>query len=140
MRTLLALAFTLITACGIAADTPKHDDQKAIQGTWTVETATNSGQPVADINGELIFDGDKFTIRDKAGTERKSTFKLEPGSKPKAMLVKPENNPPNSSPGHYAYELNGDSLKLAISPPDKKPTEISDKGQILITLKRKKDK
>lgn len=38
-----------------------------------------------------------------------------------------------------AYEFDGDTLKIAIGLANKPPTEVSDKAQILWTLKRIKD-
>ena len=38
------------------------------------------------------------------------------------------------------YELDGDTLKIAIGLANKPPTNISDKGQILWTLKRTKER
>jgi hypothetical protein len=34
--------------------------------------------------------------------------------------------------------LDGDTLKIALTSPDERATEVSDKGHVLFTLKRKK--
>jgi len=134
---IITLALPLIALCGIGADSPKADDQKNMQGTWAVVSATQDGKAV-EFGDEAVFAGDQLKFRGKDGREQKGTFKLDPTKKPKEFIFKPVDLPPNASPGQMAYELSGDTLKLVTSSPDKRPTEISDKGQILITLNRKK--
>ena len=78
-----------------------------------------------------------MTLRGAANEER-FTFRLDPAAKPKTIDFVPEESKPNTAAGKGAYELDGDTLRLCISPPDWYPTEVSDKGQVLFILKRRK--
>lgn len=114
------------------------DDAKRLEGAWTVESATHDGKP-ADLNGEVTFAGDKMTIKPAKGQEQKFLFKVDPSKKPAIMdLAFAGEKPKNAAPGKAIYELNGNLLKLCIGPPGRRPTEISDKGAVLIVMKRKK--
>jgi uncharacterized protein (TIGR03067 family) len=138
LRWLVALGLACVLMAGLAAD-DKSDEAKKLDGTWVVASATFDGKALDEMkDGQVTIAGDKFTIKSKDGKETKHTFKVDPSKKPKTMdlmLVKKE---PNAAPGLVVYELDGDTLKLAIGPPDKRPTELTDKGHPLVILKRKK--
>jgi uncharacterized protein (TIGR03067 family) len=130
--TLLVLA----ALCGHAEEAPDLEDQKNLQGTWVIESATFNGKPEPGVRGEMIFAGNECTTREGDGKEQKGTFKLDPAKKPKRLVFTPAPPAPKDV-GNMAYELKGDELRLAMSPPDKEPVDLSDKGQLLIVLKRK---
>jgi len=67
----------------------------------------------------------------------KATFKLETTSTPKVLVVQ-RDQPADAKPDRTPYELDGDTLKIAFTSPDQRSIEVSDKGQMLFTLKRKK--
>lgn len=114
------------------------DAAKKLEGTWTVESATHDGKP-ADLNGEVTFVGDKMMIRPDKAQVQIFLFKVDPSKKPAIMdLTFDGEKPKNAAPGQAVYELKGDTLKLCIGPPDRRPTQISDKGAILILMKKKK--
>jgi uncharacterized protein (TIGR03067 family) len=132
------LALLLLAFCAVAADAPESDDQKNIQGTWILLSASEDGQVITDIFDTAVFDGDQLRLSDKSGKEKKGAFKLDPAKMPKALLF-PARNPPNVIPVHWAYELNGDILKLVNTAPNKPPTGMTDRHQLLVILKRKKE-
>jgi uncharacterized protein (TIGR03067 family) len=134
---IITFILSLITFSGVYAESSAADDQKNLQGTWIVQSATEDGRPF-NFADEVVFDGDKFTIRGKIAKEEKNSFQLDASKKPKRLIAIPLQHAPNSAPGQVAYELDGDRLKLVLGPPDKSPTEISDKQQKLIILKRSK--
>jgi uncharacterized protein (TIGR03067 family) len=138
-KAIAIFALLFFTFCGIAADAPAPDDQKDILGTWIVESASLDGRVIAptDIFDTAEFAGDQLRLSDKKGKEKKGTFKLDTTKNPKVMLF-PAEHAPNVLPVHWAYELNGDTLKLVNSAPNRPPTEMSDKGQLFVILKRKK--
>ena len=131
-----ALALFLLPLCGIAAEAPASDDQEKIQGTWIVEVSSEDGEVQKEGPDQMVFAGDRLTMSDKQGKEKKGTFKLDPTKSPK-VLIFPADVAPNVIPANFAYELKGDVLKIVNSAPRRKPTEISDKGQLLYVLKRK---
>ena len=54
------------------------------------------------------------------------------------MDLNPENERLKADVGKAIYELDGDTLKLCLGPPDNRPTEFTDKDKALLVLKRKK--
>ena len=129
-------------ACSLSADAfadDKGGDAKKLEGTWYLKSATRDGKPVDDMkDGQVVIAGDRFTIKPKEGKGQEFTFKVDSSKKPKVLDMALVENVPNASPGLVIYELDGDNLKMAIGPPDKRPTAFNDKGQALITLVRKK--
>jgi uncharacterized protein (TIGR03067 family) len=136
--TIIILALALITVGGFAADSALAGDQESIQGTWTLETATLDGKAMGPVAVEYIFTGETLIVRPKGGKEQKATFRLELTSKPKVLVVQRAENSADTKPDRTPYELDGDTLRIAFPAPDERATEVSDKGQILFTLKRKK--
>jgi uncharacterized protein (TIGR03067 family) len=140
MKRITILVLVCITWCGIAADAPICTDQSNIQGVWLADSASDDGQKVKEAAGfQYVFKGDKLTIRDASGEEMKYSFKLDTASNPKLFVLQPEQMLTNDEMiCNVAYELKGDSLKVALACPGSRPTEISDKNnQMLIILKRK---
>ena len=127
----------------VGADAPNADavkeEMKKLEGTWTVESATKDGKPLEkQKGGQFIFAADKLTIKSADGKMEKMTYKVDPSAKPRTMDFVPEEKKPNTATGHAIYELDGDSLKLCLGPPGRRPKEFSDQGQVLFLLKRKK--
>ena len=136
---ILTLALFCFTLCGMAADTPKSDDQQNIQGDWVGQSGTSNGFKLDEVVGcHYIFSGDKLAISDATGKEMKFTFKLDTSSNPKLLVQQSEQALTNATLCNIAYELNGDTLKIAIANPGTRPTGMSDKEQMVINFKRKK--
>ena len=134
----VVIGLVCVAAVSVRAD-DKADDAKKLEGTWLVKSATLDGKDVADMkDGQIVVAGDKLTIKPKDGKATEFTFKVDPSKKPKTMRLAFVEKVPNAAPGQVIYDLDGDDLKLVIGPPDKTPTEFTDKGQPLVTLKRKK--
>jgi uncharacterized protein (TIGR03067 family) len=132
----------LVVGFLLGADSPVEDaakEAKKLEGTWTAVSATKDGKELGkEKDKEAVFSGDKLTLKG-GGKEEKFTYKLDPSQKPKTIDFKSAGDAPkNSAPGKGIYELNGGTLKLCIGPPNRRPTEMSDKGQVLFILKRKK--
>lgn len=134
----VVLGLACIVVASVRAD-DRADDAKKLEGTWLVKSATLDGKNVADMkDGQIVIAGDKLTLKPKAGKDIECTFKVDSTKKPKTMRLAFVEKVPNAAPGQVIYDLDGDDLKLVFGPPDKLPTEFTDKGQPLVMLKRKK--
>jgi uncharacterized protein (TIGR03067 family) len=135
--TITTFALVLGAICGFAVESVIAGDQENIQGTWTLETASVDGKAMPGVSVVYIFTGETLIVRPKVGAEQKATFKLETTSKPKVLVVQ-RDQPADAKPDRTPYELDGDTLKIALTSPDERATEVSDKGHVLFTLKRNK--
>lgn len=134
-QTIKTLALMLIVLRGGVASSALAADQENIQGSWTLETASMLGKtmPQPRVAVVYVFTGETMIVRGGDGNEQKSTFRLETTSKPKMLLVEH-----GEKPDRMPYELSGDTLKISFPSPDERPTNVSDDGQVLFTLKRTK--
>jgi uncharacterized protein (TIGR03067 family) len=138
MKTIITtFALALVAICDFTAGSAVAGDQENIQGTWTLETATVDGKAMPSVSAVYIFTGETLIVRPKLGAEQKATFKLETTSRPKVLVVQ-RDQPADAKPDRTPYELDGDTLRIAFPSPGERSTEVSDKGQMLFTLKRKK--
>ena len=129
------ITLALIALCGFAASSTLASDQEDIQGTWTLQKVSMNGKAMPAPLVTYIFTGDTLTIHPETGAEQKTTFKLET-SKSKVMVV--QHNESGTKPDRTPYDLSGDTLKIAFAVPEEPSPEVSDNGQILFTLQRKK--
>jgi uncharacterized protein (TIGR03067 family) len=132
-----SITLSLIVLCGFAASSSLAGDQEDIQGTWTLQKVSMNGQAMPAPAVTYIFTGDTLTIRPENGAEQKTTFKLET-SKLKMMVAQHNESAAGTKPDRTPYDLSGDTLKIAFAAPDEPSPEVSDNGQILFTLQRKK--
>src|SRR5262245_47367895 len=112
-----------------------------LDGTWVVDSATRDGKPVEDMKaGRMVFSwdnsGDKLTLKGADGKEQRVAYTIDPFQKPKVIDFTPEKNEKNAALGKAIYDVDDDTLKVCLGPPDKRPTAFTDKGQTLIRLKR----
>jgi len=137
----MALAVGGLLAVHVGAGDKKDaaaSEVKKLEGSWLVHSQTFQGKPHDDGKpSEFVFAEGTLTIKMGGGTEEKMTFTVDPSGKPKTMDVKPEKKPGEGVVvGAAIYELDGDTLKVCIGLP--RPTELTDKDQPLLILKRKK--
>ena len=150
MRLLLALLFgtTLLLAAPVPKEKPKVKDDEAILGSWKIESFDTDGAPGSPpkelIEGiRFVFEKDgkmKMTMNMNGKTdEQAGEFKLDQEAKLKTIDL--------TNHGQVAkglYELDGDTLKLAIcdSPKSDRPTELKakkDSKVALVVFKRVKE-
>jgi uncharacterized protein (TIGR03067 family) len=118
----LLLAVGMLTA---AADGDAKKDLENLQGTWAVTALVRGGKeaPPATVSKmQMVFAGDKFTMKTPGLEDVVVTIKLDPSKKPPAVdLLKDK-----SDTVLGIYRLEGDFLTLATSKPGGKerPTEF----------------
>ena len=134
---LIPLILVCGLSCGGGGDAAKSTDQANLQGVWLAQSESQNGIK-KNVSYLYVFRGDKLTFRDETGKEMKYSFRLNTTGNLKLIIIQPEDTLTNSTPVSVGYELDGDSLKIVVAPPDLRPTEISDKNdQELIICKRK---
>jgi uncharacterized protein (TIGR03067 family) len=101
-------------------------DRKKLQGTWEHVGTETDGKLVKDKDsgGTTVFKGDKFVLQ-SAGEKREGTFLLNANRKLKAIQLN-FNDVGNFST--FAYELDGDTLRICQGPNGSFPTEFKTKG------------
>jgi uncharacterized protein (TIGR03067 family) len=140
----VALLFVLGVGLVAAGDnTPgeaARKEMKKLEGTWTVEKAAMDGKSVKDKFKEVVIAADRFIVKGIGGKEEVAKYRVDPSKKPKTMdfTVPEEVQKKAVRPGQAIYELTGDTLRLCVGPPGRRPREFSDQKQILLLLKRKK--
>ena len=128
----------------LAADKPKDDDAKLIQGKWQAVAIEDNGKKV-DVDekhpksGTYTFTADKVVI-EGANFKEEATYKLDSTRTPKAIAMARARAPEDTTAG--IYELNGDELKLCYVPLGKvRPTEFKTtvgSESVVVTFKRVK--
>jgi uncharacterized protein (TIGR03067 family) len=146
-RILFALAAALLGA-GLAATPATAEEKKdldKVQGTWKFTEMEQDGQPAP--KGEdmptIVFEKDKFTVKDPAGKVLQAgTQVLDDSKKPKTVDAKVTEGEGTGTTMLGIYELDGDTLKACFDPQGKKrPTEFkttAGSGLMLVVLKREK--
>jgi uncharacterized protein (TIGR03067 family) len=132
----VALAGMVCSVAIMARAAGPPDEMKKLEGTWLVVKATYDGKPEEGFKG-LVFAGAKLTLKVADGKDQKFTYKIDLSQKPKTMDFTSEKKE-NAKLGKAIYELDGEALKVCLGPPEKRPTDFTDKGQVLIVLKRQK--
>ncbi len=119
----------------VAAAEPRTDRDR-LQGTWAVTAGEQGGKALPDEIKEnrLVFRGDTLTyMHPKMDRREERTFRLYPGSSPKAIDV---TGPKGKQFG--IYQQAGEELKLCLSP-DIRPANFvtrEDSNALLLTLRR----
>jgi uncharacterized protein (TIGR03067 family) len=143
--TVIAAGLLALAGAAGADDPTKADDQKAIQGTWKVQSVENAGGggPPEDAIAKIrfVFENDTLTV-DMGERKHTAKFKLSGDKKPKQMDIMPGDGPEAGKAFPGIYELSGDTLKICFceKPDSARPAEFAAKGEkvTLIVLKREK--
>ncbi len=132
---IVATALIALPACTRRGqDGQSKKDHAALQGEWEVVSAESNGEappPGFLIGAKVAFSGNQSTLLGK-----EATFELDASKRLRQIdfvHVK--------SRQIGIYELDGDSLKLCVGPPDDRPKEFKTKPRTdhsLLILKRKK--
>jgi uncharacterized protein (TIGR03067 family) len=125
---LMLLAVGLLIAAD-DKDAAKQDLDK-LQGEWTLESGERDGQAIPEefvkSLKRVIKDNTSVVSRDGEALS-KSTFKLDPTKKPKAIDITLEQE--KDKPILGIYELDGDTFKICYGQPGgERPKEFSAKA------------
>jgi uncharacterized protein (TIGR03067 family) len=139
----LAVLWVGTLAVVSASADARSDQVKKLKGTWVVTSAAQDGKPLAEMKDTQITIVEKeLTIKSKGGAELSIPFKVDPTKEPNAIdlrLVGGDGWLRINVDMKGIYELDRDTLKLCFGWDDQpRPTEFSDKGAVLMVLKRQK--
>jgi internalin A len=130
----------------IAADEPKDaaikKDLELLKGAWVATSYVKDTKPAAEADLKMLkltIDGDQASFT-KGKDVRKSTYKLDPTQKPKALDIVMIDGPDKGKTLLGIYEIKGDEFKICLAVLDKpRPKEFAAKPEtILETWKREK--
>src|SRR5262249_20391308 len=111
-------------------------DKEVLQGTWIGVSGEHEGEKLPEERlWKLVFEGDKVTLRTKAGgKEQEGTSTLDPGKKPKEIDLTV-----GSLVLTGIYELKGTTLKTLWRENDRPglPTEFDSQKGILMVFEKK---
>jgi uncharacterized protein (TIGR03067 family) len=137
-----AAAIAFLSMQSARADKKKAvKDEKAILGTWTVESYQEGGQKAAKEVIEtlsVVFSADGKMKAIQGEKEQELTWKLDPGKKPKQFSV--TNDKGREVLG--IYKLDGDTLTVCWARGGDRPDEFASKkgtSVVLQVLKRQKE-
>ena len=132
------IAVLMIVAAAQGQDSEANKaDLKKLQGTWIIKSSTSKA--LKEEGGRVTFENDKMSIAPPKGTKgggEEGTFKIDATKKPKTLTFTPKDAKNAANAPRMIYEFAGETLRIVVAPPTKNPTEFSDKGQTLWTLKR----
>lgn len=136
------MAFGVLCTAAVQAGDDSKKDQQALQGTWKVVEVTFGGEKVPKgetEKGTFVFEGDTFFQKTGKTIDKKGTFQVHAGKKPKAIDLVDEKGEKLLG----IYGLEGTTLRICASPPPapKRPSEFSstkENGRLLIILERAK--
>jgi uncharacterized protein (TIGR03067 family) len=141
-QVLLILAVSLL----IAADDPKaaaiKKDLEQLKGSWIATSYVKDTKPAPQPDlkmMKLVIVGDQVTFT-KGKDTRKTTYKLDPTQKPKAVDIVMIDGPDKGKTLWGIYEITGDEFKICLAILDKpRPKEFAGKPEtILEAWKREK--
>jgi uncharacterized protein (TIGR03067 family) len=147
----LCVALFLLTSVVAVAAAPKAGatEQEALQGLWQAVELEANGQkaPAEAVKAfQVRIEGDQIVFN-PATDNRKHTFVIDSGAKPKAMDLTPADGPSKGQKLSCAiYKLDGDKLTICLDKEGaagERPAEFkaaAGDGLALITLQRVKDK
>ena len=107
-------------------DDPVADEIKALQGTWRVVSIETGGKVIGreefGPNNLLVFSGNKCsTVIGRSKRTIECTFTIDPAKSPKWIDMKRSDD---KVMWDGIYELKGDTLKVYLGSPGKRPTEM----------------
>jgi uncharacterized protein (TIGR03067 family) len=139
MRSLWCITFlALAVSTSAGQDKAGTSDKDKFQGAWSVSSSTKDGKemPADKIKGvKIVFEGDKVLVK-SADKDEEASYKLDSSKKPKQFDL---TLPGEMLPG--IYDLDGDTLKIALGENKMRPKDFNGKDDsniLVLVLKRDK--
>ncbi len=137
----LLVAALFLGACG-KSDNSTKSDKDALQGNWTAKSMTLGTMPAQNLPNNdmaLRFEGDK-AIGKTNGKDDPIDFKLDPSKNPKEIDLSGKNPLGKDETQHGIYELNGDTLRIAMPSGATafRPTSFNDPNAATVEFTRQK--
>jgi uncharacterized protein (TIGR03067 family) len=140
------LMLTMVGVAGISEGEQKVASMKdfdGLQGKWTAVMAEQDGREAADIVGHvLVFEGDKFSIKEKGVTIYGGALALDMSASPGAIDFKHTDYLSKGKTWRGIYKMDGDTLTICDNAPDLKrsrPTSFKTQpksGLVMVVFKR----
>jgi uncharacterized protein (TIGR03067 family) len=131
------LFLSLILVCADGGDrsavetaTVADDLPKLGRGEWQVIGAVSGSQDYEGVQGRMKFGGNKLTFQ-TGSVEYHYTVRLNPNARLKQMDWAQLGN---GSPIKGLYQLDGDSLKIALSHTTDRPIDLSGNGRTRVYI------
>jgi uncharacterized protein (TIGR03067 family) len=137
----LALCFAVPAGAADPKDEAVKKELKAFEGAWDGKSRLSDGkeEPAPPGGAQLIFSGEKYTIKLGGKVTETGTFSIDPSKKPKTIDLTPTEGGEKGKKEQGIYELTGDDLKIAVAfGSSERPTDFSGKKSEVYTFKRAK--
>jgi uncharacterized protein (TIGR03067 family) len=147
MRTSIACLLAGLTFwIGVISLAADDTGREALAGAWQATAGEKSGKPAPELKGhELVFSGDRFTIRSKAGKLLfEGTVRVDTSKSPPSIDFVHTKGDAQGKTWLGIYELAGDALKICDNAGDvtkPRPTALATQvgsGLDLLTFRRLK--
>ncbi len=139
----------MFAMAGVAPNTeglhkvPSVKEFDDLQGKWTAVRAEQDGRESADIIGHvLVFERDKFSIKEKGVTIYGGTFELDMSARPGAVDFKHAGYSSKGKTWRGIYRVDGDNLTICDNAPNvqrSRPTSFDtqpNSGLVMVVFKR----
>jgi uncharacterized protein (TIGR03067 family) len=145
----LALPLLLLPAV-VAGQEAKKDDAvqeelKKFEGTWKLKSLELGGQKTElaekSDQTQLVFKGNKLTMKGGPKGESETTFSIDPTKKPPQIDIQPPKGEKNALTGIYKFDK--DTLIICGSDGGERPTDFASKEGTstgIMTLEKVKEK
>jgi uncharacterized protein (TIGR03067 family) len=147
-RYVMGLIVLAVVAGVVSADDKTEAEVKKLEGAWEIVALVLGSKrieaPKSGNGGGFVFAKDmKLTLKDPGKPDKPGTYTIDAGANPKQIdLI--ESKEGNGKPGEKLqgiYEIDGDSLKLALSAEGskgKRPSTFQGENVMILHLKRQK--
>ncbi|HEX3152574.1 MAG TPA: TIGR03067 domain-containing protein [Gemmataceae bacterium] len=141
MRRLVVPFIVLVCAVPAIAEDAVEAEQKKLAGTWKAKEGSADGLSLPTeslVLARIVFDGNKFTFKEKDGAnEKATTYKVDP-EKGTIEIIPPKGET-KTMRGRYRFD--GATLRIVFTEGDKFPEKVEGgKDLLMLVLEKEKEK